>query len=468
MNSLSLITFGVYASVAVLLYLAAILLASRRGLSILAVYASSVALQPMLLYGVIQDYPKHLLISNKAMLDMGLSFMIFSWIMIGLMLRQFASQKRNSGSLSLDMPFRMRGSVIAAVSILASLFIIWRIQSPSGYMVLDFGIEALFSDDYYNIRNEMIGIGLSSYNRSTFVFSILIRTVLLVIVIVGLYSMLRYRQSRCLSMLLITVFCFIVTLVDFWVRYEKLYIVMLLVSCMIVVVLSRKKTTTSTLGIIRIHAFVAITGLLLATGAYMLTQGYDFMTGMMSVVQRIALVPGRATAWYFEIYPRLDDFSWFSTSRTVRWLFDTGHLAPLWGSVAQDVAYMASGSVYDANVALPGEAWANGGYLVVGATSLVIGFIFTKLDGFTMRWSRRTNLRPLPIIYLFFMPVFGNAGFISILTSGVVLVPFIFLSCFIVYRGAEARLSRGRRGVAGSQGRDLEHFKARDTARGGA
>ena len=443
MNSLSLVTFGVYASVTIMLCLAAILLSNRRGLSILAVYASSVALQPMLLYGVIQDYPKNLLISNKAMLDMGLSFMIFSWIMIGFMLRQYRKSKRSPISLSLDMPIRMRRSVVTAISILASLYIIWRVLGPSGRLVLDFGIEALFSEDYYYLRSGMIDIGLSSYSRSSLLFSILIRTTLLVTIIVGLYSVLRYRQSRCLSMIFVTVFCFSVTLLDSWFQYEKLHIVMLLVSCTVVIVLSRQTKIASTFGIMRTSAFVAITGLLLSTGAYMLTQGFDFMTSMMSVFERIALVPGRATGWYFEIYPRLDDFSWYSTSRTVRWLFDTGHLAPQWGSLAQDVAYMVSGSVYDANVALPGEAWANGGYLVVGAASLVIGFIFTKLDGFTMKRSRRTNLRPLPMIYLFFVPIFGNAGFSAILTSGIVLVPFIVLSCFTVKGSTETRPSRG-------------------------
>ena len=442
MSSLSLMTFGVYASATILLCLAAILLSNRRGLSILAVYASSVALQPMLLYGVIQDYPKNLLISNNAMLDMGLSFMIFSWIMIGLMLRQYSKSKRYPISLSLDVPVRMRRSAIAAILILASLFTIWKVQDSSGRLVLDFGIEALFSEDYYFLRSEMIYTGLSSYSRSSLLFSILIRTVLLVTIIVGLYSMLRYRQSRCLSMILITVFCSSVFLFNAWLQYAKLHIIMLLISCTMVIALSRQTKFTSTFGIIRTSAFVAIIGLLLSTCAYMLTQGYDFMTSMMSVFQRIALVPGRATGWYFEIYPRLDDFSWFSTSRTVRWLFDTGHLAPRWGSLAQDVAYIVSGSVYDANVALPGNAWANGGYLVVGAASLVIGFIFTKLDGFTMKWSRRTNLRPLPMVYLSFVPVFGNAGFSSILTSGIVLVPFIALSCFIVNSSTEARPSQ--------------------------
>ena len=437
MSSLSLMTFGVYASATILLCLAAILLSNRRGLSILAVYASSVALQPMLLYGVIQDYPKNLLISNNAMLDMGLSFIIFSWIMIGLMLRQYCKSKRCPVSLSLDVPVRMRRSAIAAILILASLFIIWKVQDSSGRLVLDFGIGALFSEDYYYLRGEMINTGLSSYSRSSLLLSILIRTTLLVTIIIGLYSMLRYRQSRCLSMILITVFCFSVNLFDVLLRYEKLHIVMLLASCTMVIALSRQTKITSTFGIIRTSAFVAIIGLLLSTCVYMLTQGYDFMSSMMSVFQRIALVPGRATGWYFEIYPRLDDFSWFSTSRTVRWLFDTGHLAPRWNSVAQDVAYIVSGSVYNANVALPGEAWANGGYLAVGAASLVIGLIFTKLDGFTMKWSRRTNLRPLPMIYLYFVPVFGNAGFSAILTSGIVLVPFIALSCFVVNSSTE-------------------------------
>ena len=443
MNSLSFVTLGVYASIAVLLCSAAILLSSRRGLSILAVYASSVALQPMLLYGVIQNHPKNLLVSDKAMLDMGLSFMIFSWIMIGLMLRQYCKSKRSP--ISLDVPLKIRRSAVTAVFVFASLFIIWKILDPSGRIVLDLGIESLFSEDYYYLRQEMIYIGLSSYSRFSLLFSILIRTTLLVIILTGLYSMLRYRQSRSLWMMLITLFCFSVILVDIWIRYEKLHMVVLLASCTMVVVLSRKKKTTSTFGIVRVSAFVAITGLLLSTGAYMLTQGYDFMTSMMNVFQRIALVPGRATAWYFEIYPRLDDFSWFSTSRTVRWLFDTEHLAPQWGSLAQDVAYMVSGGkfVYDVNVALPGEAWANGGYLVVGVASLVIGLIFTKLDGFTMRWSRKTNLRPLPIIYLSFVPFFGNGGFSAILTSGIVLVPFIALSCFtsMEVRGAEDRPS---------------------------
>lgn len=374
---------------------------------------------------------------------MGLSFMIFSWIMIGLMLRQYCKSKRNPVSVSLDMPVKMRRSVIVAILILASLFIILRVQDPSARLILDFGIEAIFSEDYYYLRGEMIDTGLSSYSRSGLLFSILIRTTLLVTIIVGLYSMLRYRQSRCLSMILITIFCSTVTFLDIWFQYEKLHIVMLLVSCTMVIALSRQTKVTSTFGIIRTSAFVAITGLLLSTSAYMLTEGYDFMTSMTSVFQRIALVPGRATGWYFEIYPRLDDFSWFSTSRTVRWLFDTEHLAPQWGSLAQDVAYIVSGSVYDANVALPGNAWANGGYLMVGAASLVIGFIFTKLDGFTMKWSRRINLRPLPMIYISFVPVFGNAGFSAILTSGIVLVPFIVLSCFTVKGSTETRPSQG-------------------------
>lgn len=443
MNPLLFVTFGVYASIAVLLCSAAILFSSRRGLSILAVYASSVALQPMLLYGVIQNHPKGLLISDKAMLDMGLSFMIFSWIMIGLMLRQYCKSRR--GPISLDVPLKMRGSTTATVLILASLFIILRILSPSGRVVLDWGTEAFFSEDYYYLRSEMINIGLSSYNRFDFLFTTILRTTLLVIIIVGLYSMLRYRQSRYLSMVLITVFCFGVNLVDIWIRYEKSHIIVLLISCMMVAVVSIRKKISTTFGIIRTSAFVVITGLLLSTGAYMLTQGYDFMNSMMNVFQRIALVPGRATAWYFEIYPRFDDFSWFSTSRTLRWLFDTEHLAPQWGSLAQDVAYMASGGqfVYDANVALPGEAWANGGYLVVGVASLVIGFIFTKLDDFTMRWSRKVNFRPLPIIYLSFVPVFGNTGLSAVLTNGIVLVPFIVLSCFTVDGNAEDRSSRG-------------------------
>ena len=446
MSPLLFLTFGVYASIAVLLYSAAILFSSRRGLSILAVYASSVALQPIILYGVIQNYQRDFLVSDKAMLDMGLSFIIFSWIMIGLMLREYWKFRREP--ISLDVPLKMRRFPIVVILISVSIFIIFRILSPAGRVVSDWGIESLFSEDYYYLRSEMINIGLSSYTRWDLLFTNTIRIALLTVIIIGLYSMLRYRQSRCLSVMLIVVFCFSAKLVDIWIRYEKLHIVVLLVSCMLAVMFSMRKKTATTFEVIRTSTFVVIIGLLLSIVAYMVTEGHDFTNSIIYVFQRIALVPGRATAWYFEIYPRLDDFSWFSTSRTVRWIFDTEHLAPQWSSIAQDVSHIVSGGkfIYDANVALPGDAWANGGYLVVGIASLGIGFIFTKLDDFTMRWSRKTNFRPLPIIYLSFIPAFGNTSISSILTNGIVLVPFIALLCFTVDGNAEARPSRGAGG----------------------
>ena len=160
-------------------------------------------------------------------------------------------------------------------------------------------------------------------------------------------------------MILITVLCFSMSLVDIVIRYEKLHIVALLTSLTMVIIISRRKEIASTLEIIRMSLFIIIIGLSVSTGAYMITQGYDLINSMTNVLHRIALIPGRATAWYFEIYPRLDDYSWFSTSRTVRYLLDIEYLAPQWGSLAQDVAYIASGGqfIYDANVALPGEAW---------------------------------------------------------------------------------------------------------------
>jgi hypothetical protein len=411
-----------YLALLALLYYGARCLVIRRGVSLLAMFFVSHAVQVGSAVGFLRGYveAKGIAFDSDAYRTM-LQCLVLHYV-IGL------------GFLVYEKPVKVEGTWRSiggqltrwwpAILVMGAALLGLRLSSSMAQYALANLSSLLDSDTYYQVRGELIFVGYDGYSRFESHFLYFSRCAITLFALIFGYRWGSRKDTISLLMFLTLVPALAI---DALAGFNKAPVVVLLMAAIAAPLFGRWGQTGGTAR--RLWYASGIAGVGLATAALIASffQELDFSESVSLAVNRTVLVPAEGTLMHFQTYPEKLPFVNFGSMRLIADMFDI-RTAPINGSIALDVAQAMTGLLYNANAGIVANAWANAGFTGVIAYTMLAGVLFVAIDDYVVRGLSLAPAAPLAIYYASRCISFGNSSLEdSVITCGLVYIPFIYV-----------------------------------------
>jgi hypothetical protein len=408
-----------YVSFVVLVLACVHSLFKRAGCCFLAIYSLCMGVQMSMLFGFLPDFNQlrayH--VSEEAMVHLALGIVVYNTVASLLLIFIFRGVSKSKVETP---PLVLRPGMITILSVLAVAFVVARLNSGGGQLVLQGGVTTLGGFEYYSVRAELIEVGLSSYSRLTNQFTNISRKLLLVAMLVLAASWVKQKK---LLHLVLALCCYCVLLVDEILRFQKAPIVVNTIALLAPFLVYKQNLRH--LMLIR-GPIIILCACAVSLGIIKVTQGITGKDALYLLTGRMFLIPDYASAMHFEVYPEIKPYVRFTGMRTVA-KFLGEETAPEMGSIALEVARTLTGQTYNANAGLIATAWANGGFLGIIFITALCAILGYAIDRRLIAARNRVDIKPM-LIFLWLPAInYGNNAFENVVNGHALwLIPFIY------------------------------------------